>query len=56
MKCKNVKQIKHDDDKDCVEASWARESLTIEPSRVNVIKGRIGFRMYEWNTFGHIDL
>ncbi len=57
MKCKYVKQIQHNDaNLECVETNWARVSLQMEPSRVIPIKGSIGYRMYEWNTFDYKDL
>ena len=57
MKCKYVKAIRHEDKElESVEWNWARTSLTIDSSRVIAIKGSIGYRMCEWNTFDYKDL
>ena len=57
MKCKYVKAIQHEDkEMESVEWNWARTSLTLDPQRVVAIKGSIGYRMYEWNTFDYKDL
>jgi hypothetical protein len=57
MKCKYIKEMKHDPS-DCVEWSWAKKSLELDPNRVNIMKGKIGYRMYSWNTkeITYVDL
>jgi hypothetical protein len=49
MKCKYIKQMQHNPSEN-VEASWAKKSLELDPNRVLVLKGKIGYRMFSWNT------
>ena len=57
MKCKYIKAIQFEyDEKTCIEHDWGKTSLTIDPKRVHVLTGLIGYRMYMWNTDDYTDL
>lgn len=49
MKSKYIKQINYRD-VSSIEHEWAKTSLTLDPSRVQSIRGPIGYRMYSWHT------
>ena len=49
MKCKYIKQIQHKES-ESVECSWAKKSLELDPNRVIILKGKIGYRMFSWHT------